>query len=139
VTPLEYKELTSIQKKVKAGLKHSFIPTNGVDEDSMVQKLAAQVKEQKIDEKAVKVYEALEDEIDSGELAFKLISMLLTETNSKGGNKQIGIPKDQLDRVLKEMQNSQDSKKRLKRRGSNRRRRGGNNKKRRSNSSRRRN
>ncbi len=139
VTPLEYKELTSIQKKVKAGLKHSFIPSNSVDENSMVQKLAAQVKEQKIDEKAIKVYEALEDEIDSGELAFKLISMLLTEADSKGSNKQIGIPKEQLDKVLKEMQNSHEDKKRSKRRGSSRRRRSSGSKKRRSSSSRRKN
>jgi ATP-dependent RNA helicase DeaD len=123
VTPLEYKELTSIQKKVKSNLTQSFIPTAKEAGGKTLQTLAQKVKEQPIDDNAQALYELLSDELDSTQLNFKLLSMLL-EKKKFDGPERIGLSAQKLEAVLSQLQQKEQAKK-SKRNGRRNSRRGG--------------
>ena len=109
VTPLEYRELTSIQKKVKSSLKQSFIPTAKEVGSNNTKKLAQKIKEQHIDENAKEIFELLKDDIDATQLTFKLISMVLDDSKFSGPEK-IGMSAQKFESMLKDLQNKDKAK-----------------------------
>jgi len=119
VTPLEYKELTSIQNKVKSSLTQSFIPTAKEAGSKNIEKVVEKIKEQSIDENAKEIYEILTQDMDATQIAFKLISMVVKEHKYSGPD-SIGVSAQRLEMILKDMQNKKSAKRSSRNRNRNR-------------------
>lgn len=114
VTPLEFKELARIRKKVGTTMEHSYIPTIQDLKSAGVEKFIDEIKHQHINNEAAKILSTLEEEIDISQVSFKLISMLLDKRNVVGPN-SIGINASRLNKMLEKL--SHDKGNKNKRRG----------------------
>ena len=132
VTPEEFNALKKIQKDVGSSLESMVIPSSEDQMPEQKETLVNKIKNQAIKEEAVDVYEVLEAEYDSKDIALKAISLLFSELPS---NEQIGLNRDEIDRLFDAYEEEKRDKKRSKGRGRGRNQ----NTKRRSNNSRRRN
>ena len=137
LTPLEFKELQKIKKKVGTSMNHAFVPSKNDLKESTINNMVKAIEDQKIYDEAHKVLDKLKEDIDEETIMFKLISMILDKQDIKGPN-HIGIPQDKLKAILDRASKRNDSRNR---RGGNRSRGGyrgnnrGNSSRNRSNSS----
>ncbi|WP_345985129.1 DEAD/DEAH box helicase [Sulfurimonas sp. HSL-1656] len=103
VTPLEFKELQRIRKIVGTQMAHSYIPTKQQVQSKQMSRLVDEIEKQKIYEEATELFNALCDDMDQTQIAYKLISMLMKNTNVKGPQ-SIGVPKQRLDKIMEAME-----------------------------------
>lgn len=117
VTPLEFKELQRIRSKVGTTMEHAYIPSKHDVKEAQVSRLLADIEKQHIFDEAHKVLDALKEEYDMDQIAYKLISVLMEQNKVQGPN-QIGIARERLEKILSNLD-------RRDRGGSNNRNRGG--------------
>ncbi|UFS62147.1 DEAD/DEAH box helicase [Sulfurimonas sp. HSL-3221] len=103
VTPLEFKELQRIRKIVGTQMAHSYIPTKQQVQSKQMSRLVDEIEKQKIYEEATELFNALCEDLDQTQVAYKLISMLMKRTDIKGPQ-SIGVPKQRLDKIMEAME-----------------------------------
>ncbi|OQX57727.1 MAG: DEAD/DEAH box helicase [Helicobacteraceae bacterium 4484_230] len=103
VTPLEFKELQRIKAKVGTTMEHAYIPSKGDVKASQLNKLIADIEGQSVYNEAHTVLDALKEDYDQTQIAYKLISLLMERTSVKGPN-TIGIAPQRLEKILKSME-----------------------------------
>jgi ATP-dependent RNA helicase DeaD len=118
LTPLEFKELQRIKKKVGTSMNHAFVPSKNDLRASTIDKMVDTIEDQKIYDEAHKILDRLKEDIDEETIMFKLISMTLDKQDIKGPS-NIGIPAEKLAAILDRASKRNDS------RGRNGRSRGG--------------
>lgn len=106
VTPLEFKELQRIRKIVGTTMAHAYIPTKSQVQSSQLNKLVDEIEKQKIFDEAVEVLNALSEDMDHTQIAYKLISLLMKRTNVKGPN-MIGIAPQRLEKIIQAMERNE--------------------------------
>jgi ATP-dependent RNA helicase DeaD len=99
LTPLEFKELQRIKKKVGTSMGHAFVPSKNDLRSTTIDNLVKKVEDQHIYDEAHRVLDKLREDIDEEQMAYKLISMLLDNQEIKGPN-NIGIPADRIEAIL---------------------------------------
>lgn len=99
VTPMEFRELQRIKKIVGTSIEHKFIPSRQDLKDDLNQKLLTQVENQKIYDKAPELVQALEEEMELSQIAFKLMSMIMDGQKVTGPEK-IGLDANNIQRIL---------------------------------------
>ena len=120
VTPLEFKELERIRQKVGAKMEYGFVGDDGQSIEDLTERLIDKVREQDIDQEAVKIYERLSEEMAPQKVAYKLISMILESGIVSGGGEGIGLSREEVERLM-ELHGEEEKPKPKK--GGNRRRR----------------
>ena len=136
LTPLEFKELQRIKKKVGTSMEHAFVPSKTDLRATTIDKIVTNIENQKIYDEVHTVIEKLRDDIDEETIMFKLISMILDKQDIKGPS-NIGIPADKLVAILERASKRNDNNRRGGRggyRGNNNRNRSGGNRSRSSSS-----
>jgi len=108
LTPLEFKELQKIKKKVGTSMAHAFVPSKNDLRDSTISNMVKTIEDQKIYDEAHKVLDKLKEDIDEETIMFKLISMILDKQDIKGPN-NIGIPADRIEAILERAAKRGDS------------------------------
>ncbi|NPA60363.1 MAG: DEAD/DEAH box helicase [Epsilonproteobacteria bacterium] len=108
LTPLEFKELQKIKKKVGTSMGHAFVPSKNDLRESTIETMVKKVEEHKIYDEAHKVLDLLKEDIDEEQIMYKLVSMLLDQQDIKGPN-NIGIPADRIDAILERAAKRGDS------------------------------
>jgi len=103
VTPLEFKELQRIRAKVGTTMEHAYIPSKLDVKNSQVNRLLAEIEKQHVYDEAHKVLDALKEEFDQDQIAYKLISVLM-ERNTVAGPNQIGISAERMEKILSNLQ-----------------------------------
>jgi ATP-dependent RNA helicase DeaD len=103
VTPLEFKELQRIRAKVGTKMEHAYIPSKIDVKNSQVNRLLAEIEKQHIYDEAHKILNALKEDFDQEQIAYKLISLLM-ERNTVAGPNQIGIAAERLDKILSNLE-----------------------------------
>lgn len=103
VTPLEFKELQRIRAKVGTKMEHAYIPSKIDVKNSQVNRLLAEIEKQHIYDEAHKILDALKEDFDQEQIAYKLISVLM-ERNTVAGPNQIGISAERLDKILSNLE-----------------------------------
>jgi len=103
VTPLEFKELQRIRSKVGTTMEHAYVPSKIDVKNSQVNRLLAEIEKQHIYDEAHKILDALKEEFDQEQIAYKLISVLM-ERNTVAGPNQIGIAAERLDKILSNLE-----------------------------------
>lgn len=103
VTPLEFKELQRIRKIVGTQMAQAYIPTKTQVQSAQMGRMVEEIEKQKIFEEASAIFEALSEDLDQSQIAYKLISLLMKRTNIKGPQ-QIGISKQRLDKLIHAME-----------------------------------
>jgi len=132
LTPLEFKELQRIKKKIGTSMEHAFVPSKTDLRETTIENIVKNIENQKIYDEAHKVLDKLKEDIDEETIMFKLISMILDKQDIKGPS-NIGIPADKLTAILERAGKRNDSRggrggrSRGGYRGNNRNRSGGNN------------
>lgn len=99
VTPLEFKELQRIRTKVGTTMQHAYIPSKHDVKEAQVNKLVNEIEKQAIFDEAHKVLDLLKEDLDQEQIAYKLISLLMTRTDVAGPT-HIGISKERLEKIL---------------------------------------
>ncbi|WP_353662014.1 DEAD/DEAH box helicase [Hydrogenimonas sp. SS33] len=102
VTPLEFKELERIRQKVGAKMEYGFVGAEGESEENLAERIANAVREQEIDQEAVKVYEQLTEEMAPQKVAYKLLSMIMEKGLVPPSSGSIGLSKAEVERLLEE-------------------------------------
>ena len=103
LTPMEYHSMQRIAKKVGTTLEQRMVPTLGELKERKLKKLAQDVEHTQLNESAVAILNALEEEIDIPTIALKAISLLL-EDSKAGGPDSIGLDKKSFERVIKQLE-----------------------------------
>ena len=106
VTPLEFKELQRIRKIVGTQMAHAYIPTKSQVQSAQLRRLIDEIEQQKIYDEAAEVFEALSEDLDQTQIAFKLLSMLMQRTSVKGPN-TIGVSQQRLDKIMSAMERNE--------------------------------
>ncbi|WP_345987604.1 DEAD/DEAH box helicase [Sulfurimonas sp. HSL1-2] len=106
VTPLEFKELQRIRKIVGTQMAHSYIPTKQQVQSKQMSRLVDEIEKQKIYEEATELFNALCDDMDQTQIAYRLISLLMKNMNVKGPQ-TIGVPKQRLDKIMEAMERNE--------------------------------
>lgn len=104
VTPLEFKELQRIRAKVGTTMEHAYIPSKMDVKNSQVNRLLAEIEKQHVYDEAHKVLDALKEDFDQDQIAYKLISLLM-ERNTVQGPNHIGISAERMEKILHNLQN----------------------------------
>ncbi|QOP45102.1 DEAD/DEAH box helicase [Sulfurimonas paralvinellae] len=99
LTPLEFKELQRIKKKVGTSMAHAFVPSKTDLRETTIENIVKNIENQKIYDEAHKVLDKLKEDIDEETIMFKLISMILDKQDIKGPS-NIGIPADKIEAIL---------------------------------------
>ena len=99
LTPHEFRELQRIKAKVGTTMEHCYIPSKSDVHDKQFVKLVDQIKSTHLKDNAVKLVEALKEEIDLEQMLLKMATMLLEKQSIKGPN-AIGIPAERLEQLL---------------------------------------
>lgn len=107
VTPLEFKELQRIRSKVGTTMEHAYIPSKRDVKEAQASRLLAEIEKQHIYDEAHKILDALKDDYDQEQIAYKLISVLM-ERNQVQGPNQIGIAAERLEKILHNLENRHD-------------------------------
>jgi ATP-dependent RNA helicase DeaD len=100
VTPLEFKELERIRQKVGAKMEYGFVGADEANDESLAERFLEALQKQEIDQNAVKIYEALTEEMAPQKVAYKLISMVLEKGLPGGGGEGIGLSRDEVERLM---------------------------------------
>ncbi len=116
VTPLEFKELQRIKAKVGTTMEHAYVPSKQDVKQAGLNRLIDEIEKQPIFDEAHRILDALSEDYDQTQIAYKMISLLLERQDVKGPN-TIGIPKHRLEKILESLER--------KNRGGNRNKRGG--------------
>jgi len=103
VTPLEFKELQRIKAKVGTTMEHAYIPSKMDVKASQMNKMIADIENQTVYDEAHTVLDALSEDFDQAQIAYKLISLLMERTSVKGPN-TIGIDPQRLEKILQNME-----------------------------------
>jgi len=103
VTPLEFKELQRIRKIVGTQMAHAYLPTKSQVQSAQIGRLIDEIEKQKIFEEAAEVFDALSEDMDQTQIAYKLISLLMKRTDIKGPQ-HIGVSKQRLDKIMTAME-----------------------------------
>jgi ATP-dependent RNA helicase DeaD len=110
LTPIEYHSMQKIAKTVGTKLEQKQIPTLFELKANNAKKLAETVSHANIDNVAVKIVDELEKEFDLAQIAYKAVSLLANNGNTKGPN-SIGIDKKTFEGFVKKIK-AQDEEKR---------------------------
>lgn len=94
-TPLEFKEIRRISETTKATIELYEIPTIAETLKQTDSKLIQNLLNHSITDDALRIYEQIRGEIDTTQLACKLLSMLMKKSSILGPNK-IGLSKEDL-------------------------------------------
>jgi ATP-dependent RNA helicase DeaD len=108
LTPLEFKELQRIKKKVGTSMEHAFVPSKTDLRATTIENIVKNIENQKIYDEAHKVLDKLKEDIDEETIMFKLISIILDKQDIKGPS-NIGIPADKLAAILERAGKRNDS------------------------------
>jgi len=108
LTPLEFKELQRIKKKVGTSMEHAYVPSKTDLRATTIDKIVKNIENQKIYDEVHMVIERLRDDIDEETIMFKLISMILDKQDIKGPS-NIGIPADKLVAILERASKRNDN------------------------------
>lgn len=119
LTPIEYSSLSKISKSVGVEVKQKRIPSLNELKESSLKKTAKIIKKAHIDEDAITILSALEEEMDMTQIAYKAISLLMKKEGLKGPE-SIGIDSKTFEQIIKRLRHKEDEK----RRGSGRKRDG---------------
>ncbi len=103
VTPMEFKELQRIKSKVGTTMEHAYIPSSHDVKKSQLDKLLHEIEKQHVYDEAHIVLDALSNDFDQAQIAYKLISLLLERTSVKGPT-NIGIPAKRLEQILQNLE-----------------------------------
>lgn len=110
-TPLEFKELRRIQKNTNIDIELYAIPSMQVSMESKENELIDSVLGQDVSDSAIELYEKFKNEIDPGQLALKLLSMVYTQ-HVPENVKQIGYGEDKLADLYRELNSDEEKKSR---------------------------
>ncbi len=99
LTPIEFKELQRIKAKVGTSMEHAYVPTKIDVRNKSHNKLVDEIEKQKVFDEAHIILDALKQDIDQEQIAYKLVSMLLDRQSVKGPD-EIGIPAHKLEEIL---------------------------------------
>ncbi|RAX59201.1 DEAD/DEAH box helicase [Helicobacter monodelphidis] len=97
-TPLEFKEIKRITENTKAKIELYEIPTIAQTLKNAHSKLIAKMLTTEISDEALRLYEQLSEEMETSQLACKLLSVLLNNHAISGPNK-IGLNKEDLAKI----------------------------------------
>ncbi len=103
VTPIEFKELQRIKSKVGTTMEHAYIPSKRDVKASQMNKMIADIEGQTVYDEAHTVLDALNEDYDQAQIAYKLISLLMDRTSVKGPN-TIGIAPQRLEKILQSLE-----------------------------------
>ena len=103
VTPMEFKELQRIKSKVGTTMVHAFIPSKKDVKLNNLNALIQDIESQKVYDEAHNVLDALKEDLDMEQIAYKLVSVLL-ENNSVKGPNEIGINPERLEKILESIE-----------------------------------
>lgn len=106
VTPMEFKELQRIRKVVGTQMAHAYIPTKTQVQSAQMGRLIDEIENQKIFDEATEIFDALSEDMDQTQIAYKLISLLMQRTNIKGPN-TIGVSKQRLEKIMSAMERNE--------------------------------
>jgi ATP-dependent RNA helicase DeaD len=99
VTPMEFRELQRIKKSVSTEIQLHHIPSLGDVKKANVVKLVDSIRKQPLNDAAGEILQALEEEMDISQIAFKLISMTI-EQQKIAGPEHIGINPEKIAKML---------------------------------------
>ncbi len=128
VTPLEFKELQRIKAKVGTTMEHAYVPSKQDVKQAGLNRLIDEIEKQPVYDEAHRVLDALSQDYDQAQIAYKLISLLLERQDVKGPN-SIGIAPQRLEQILASLERKNrggGGRRPSGRRGSSNRRNGGN-------------
>ena len=110
-TPMEFKELQRIKAKVGTTMEHAFIPSKKDVKLNNLNAMIADIESQKVFDEAHNVLDALKEDLDMEQIAYKLISHLLEKNSVKGPN-EIGINPERLEKILASIERREKDKRR---------------------------
>lgn len=105
-TPLEFKEIRRITENTKAAIELYEIPTIAETLKQTDSKFIQDLLNHTISDDALRIYEQIRGEIDTTQLACKLLSMLMKKNAIMGPNK-IGLSKDDLMKLKSRLSNDE--------------------------------
>ena len=111
LTPMEFKELQRIKSKVGTTMVHAFIPSKKDVKLNNLNALIQDIESQKVYDEAHNVLDALKEDLDMEQIAYKLVSVLL-ENNSVKGPNEIGINAERLEKILASIERRAQDKRR---------------------------
>jgi len=111
LTPMEFKELQRIKSKVGTTMVHAFIPSKKDVKLNNLNSLIQDIESQKVYDEAHNVLDALKEDFDMEQIAYKLVSVLL-ENNSVKGPNEIGINPERLEKILASIERRAQDKRR---------------------------
>jgi ATP-dependent RNA helicase DeaD len=114
LTPIEYHSLQRIAKIVGTKLMQKQIPTLFEMKANNAKKLVQSVIAANIDAAAAQIVNKLEEELDLAQIAYKAVSLLIDNADTKGPN-SIGVDSKTFENYIKKVRAKEDEK----RRGSN--------------------
>jgi ATP-dependent RNA helicase DeaD len=96
---MEFRELQRIKKSVSTEIQLHHIPSLGDVKKANVVKLVDSIRKQPLNDAAGEILQALEEEMDISQIAFKLISMTI-EQQKIAGPEHIGINPEKIAKML---------------------------------------
>ncbi|GHS88586.1 DEAD-box ATP-dependent RNA helicase RhpA [Campylobacterota bacterium] len=99
VTPLEFKELQRIKKNIGADIRREMVPSLGELKKAQSGKLLDSILHAHIGDEAQILLTHLEEQIDSRQIALKLVSLLIEKQNVSGPD-NIGLSVQRLEKLL---------------------------------------
>ena len=109
VSPMEFRELQRIKKSVSTEIKLHHIPTLGDVKKANVAKMVEAIRKQSLSDAAGEILQALEEEMDISQIAFKLISHII-EQQKVSGPEHIGIDPAKIEKMLDRAKNDHGGK-----------------------------
>jgi len=101
VTPLEFKELERIRQKVGTKMEYGFVDKGGDSAEDLAERFLETIRAQDLNEEAVKIYEALENEMSPQKVAYKLISLILEKGLISKQSTGIGFSQEEVKQLMK--------------------------------------
>ena len=83
-----------------AKIEYGFVGADEESEENLAERFLDLLREQEIDQNAVKIYEALTEEMAPQKVAYKLISMVLEKGLPGGGGEGIGLSREEVERLM---------------------------------------
>ena len=108
VTPMEFRELSKIRKKVGSTIEQSYVPTANDVKDIHLAKFLDKIKHQPINNDVAKIIETLEESMDISQICFKLLSMLIDSKSIKGPNR-IGLDEHRVKALIERQKRDDDN------------------------------
>ncbi len=99
VTPHEFRMLQKIEKSIGAKLESKIVPNIGLVKKKKFADLKQQILEQEIKDYALELVEELKEEFDISTIAFKLASLVSSNTYVQGSN-YIGKSESDIQRLI---------------------------------------